>query len=130
MAVQVAEKFGSKLVLFNVYEPLIDRISSTDPASIPAVTMSERSQRVQGAPEYSLKFLMACKERVKSGKVFVEIELAEGEPVDEIVKKAKRSQFDLIVMGARGLSTLKKLLIGSVSEGVLKKASCPVLIVK
>ncbi len=130
MAVQVAEKFGSKLVLFNVYEPLIDRISSTDPASIPAVTMSERSQRVQGAPEYSLKFLMACKERVKSGKVFVEIELAEGEPVDEIVKKAKRGQFDLIVMGARGLGTLKKLLIGSVSEGVLKKAPCPVLIVK
>jgi nucleotide-binding universal stress UspA family protein len=60
----------------------------------------------------------------------VETELVEGNTVEEIVKKSKEGQFDLIVMGARGLTTIKKLFIGSISEGVIKNASCPVLIVK
>jgi nucleotide-binding universal stress UspA family protein len=46
------------------------------------------------------------------------------------VELAKEGDFDLIVMGARGMSKIRELLLGSVSEGVVRNAPCNVLIVK
>ena len=48
----------------------------------------------------------------------------------EIIKFAQEGNFSLIVMSAKGHSTLSHLLMGSVSEMVTKHSSCPVLIVK
>jgi nucleotide-binding universal stress UspA family protein len=54
----------------------------------------------------------------------------EGLPVDEIVKFAKREDIDLIVMASHGRTGLSRLLMGSIAEGVMRKAACPVLIVR
>jgi nucleotide-binding universal stress UspA family protein len=54
----------------------------------------------------------------------------EGDPVREIVAFAQREQVDLIVMGSHGRTGLSRLLMGSVAEGVARRAACPVLIVK
>lgn len=59
----------------------------------------------------------------------INISVQIGEPVDIIVDTAKENDFNLIVMGSRGQSTLKNILLGSVSQYVLKHAPCPVLIV-
>jgi nucleotide-binding universal stress UspA family protein len=56
--------------------------------------------------------------------------VAVGHPVDEIVRAAAAAEADVVVVGARGLGTLKRLLLGSVSEGVLRHADRPVLIVR
>lgn len=53
-----------------------------------------------------------------------------GAPAEEIVAAAASVDADLIVLGARGLGTMGRLLLGSVSEKVLRDARCPVLIVK
>ena len=53
-----------------------------------------------------------------------------GDPREEICGLAASGGFDLIVMGSRGLSPLKELLLGSVSEHVIRKAPCPVTIVR
>ena len=53
-----------------------------------------------------------------------------GSPVDEIVHTAMEVRADLIVMGSRGLGTVRSLLLGSASERVLHHAHCPVLIVR
>ena len=53
-----------------------------------------------------------------------------GHPADEIVAAAANFDADLVVVGARGLGGMKRLLLGSVSERVLRDARCPVLIVK
>ena len=47
-----------------------------------------------------------------------------------IVQVADEEQFDLIVMGTRGLGGAKAWLLGSVSQRVITEASCPVLVVK
>jgi nucleotide-binding universal stress UspA family protein len=60
----------------------------------------------------------------------VEHRLAEGEPPEEILRLAEASHADIIVMGTHGRSGLRRLLLGSVAEEVLRQATCPVLIVK
>jgi len=53
-----------------------------------------------------------------------------GNPADVIVAAAAAHDADLVVVGARGLGGMTRLLLGSVSEKVLRYARCPVLIVK
>lgn len=53
-----------------------------------------------------------------------------GDAATEIAQTARDSGADLVVLGARGLSTLKRLVLGSVSTKVLHDAPCDVLVVK
>jgi nucleotide-binding universal stress UspA family protein len=53
-----------------------------------------------------------------------------GNPAHEIIKTAGEGKFDLIVIGARGHSLLRNLMIGSVTDTVVRNASCPVLVVR
>jgi len=53
-----------------------------------------------------------------------------GVPFDRILEAAKRHAADLIVMGTHGRSGLSRVFAGSVAESVLRKAPCPVLIVR
>jgi nucleotide-binding universal stress UspA family protein len=60
----------------------------------------------------------------------VERLVSEGDPAREIVRIAEDRDVDLVVLGARDLGTLERLLLGSVSEAVLHHAARPVLIVR
>jgi nucleotide-binding universal stress UspA family protein len=50
--------------------------------------------------------------------------------VQAIVELAAKENFDLIVIGTRGMTGFKKLLVGSVSSGVVTNANCSVLVVR
>jgi nucleotide-binding universal stress UspA family protein len=54
----------------------------------------------------------------------------EGDPAGEIVRFARDSGTDLIVMGTHGRTGLERLLMGSVAEKVMRDATCSVLVVK
>lgn len=60
----------------------------------------------------------------------VKEEVLEGSAEDQIERYAIAGEYDLIIIGSRGLSGLKKLMLGSVSQKVVQKAHCPVLVVK
>jgi nucleotide-binding universal stress UspA family protein len=60
----------------------------------------------------------------------VETILEEGDPQKAILDTAKKSDANMIVIGSRGLSQIKELLLGSVSHSITKHANIPVLIVK
>ena len=53
-----------------------------------------------------------------------------GSPGNEIILEAERGGFDLIVIGSRGLSSIKELFLGSVSHQVVNESKVPVLVVK
>jgi nucleotide-binding universal stress UspA family protein len=62
--------------------------------------------------------------------VKVEQKAVEGHPARTILETAKEGQFDLIVMGSRGMSRLAGFLLGSVSDAVVHHAHCPVMVVR
>ena len=69
-------------------------------------------------------------DRLRIGDRTVDVRVLEGRPATEIVVEAGRFRADLIVVGARGLSTVRRLLIGSVSSEVVDHAPCPVLVAR
>jgi nucleotide-binding universal stress UspA family protein len=60
----------------------------------------------------------------------VERQMLVGSPTDVLLGAAARADVGLVVVGARGLGALQRVLLGSVSENVLRHAERPVLIVK
>lgn len=59
-----------------------------------------------------------------------ELELVTGDPAQEIIRLANIHQADLILMGNRGLTGMKRIVNGSVSSQVMEEAHCSVLVVK
>ncbi|MBW4664080.1 MAG: universal stress protein [Chroococcus sp. CMT-3BRIN-NPC107] len=59
-----------------------------------------------------------------------QLEIANGDPAEEIIRLANIYQADLIAIGSRGLTGVDRILQGSVSSQVVEDASCSVLVVK
>jgi nucleotide-binding universal stress UspA family protein len=62
--------------------------------------------------------------------VQVVMEVGTGDPTEAIIDYAESHNADLIVMGTSGRGKLDKLIFGSTSEGVVRKAPCPVLLIR
>lgn len=80
----------------------------------------------KAAQEAVLKIKALCDENGIECKEMV----VEGEPKTAIVDVACKIEADLIVIGSIGMSALERVLIGSVSDSVLRHALCPVLMVR
>jgi universal stress protein A len=83
-------------------------------------------------PRYNRAPLDALRGRVEGPdlKYPLEYRLAEGDAVSEILRAADVLKADLIVMGTHGRRGLRRALMGSVAEAVLRRADCPVMVVK
>ncbi|GAC1634471.1 MAG: universal stress protein [Chloroflexota bacterium] len=62
--------------------------------------------------------------------ITVETVLRAGNPAEEIITTATDGDFDVILVGIRGVSAAKRFLIGSVAERVVRHATVPVLVVR
>jgi nucleotide-binding universal stress UspA family protein len=69
-------------------------------------------------------------ELAKRESIEVKTKTIFGDPGQEIVKFSLKEEFDVIVIGNRGMGHLKEMIIGSVSKTVIHDAKCPVLLVK
>jgi len=76
------------------------------------------------------ELLERCKKQALQSNVQVETVLEQGDSAHEIIEVAKRKDCDLIIMGSRGMSPIKELMLGSVSLKVMHHASCPVMVVR
>ncbi len=73
--------------------------------------------------------LLNISARMRGNGVDAQAILLKGEAAELILEKAKDLNVDIIMMGSHGHGLLRKILVGSVAEAVLRKASCSVLIV-
>jgi nucleotide-binding universal stress UspA family protein len=97
----------------------------------PTVTQDEYTRALERWEQEDREFLEEQAERLRSaGGTVTGAHLKKGRPADEIAGLAEELGASLIAMGSRGLGTIKRLVVGSVSEGVVSLAPCPVLVVR
>lgn len=85
-----------------------------------------------GIPEPTTQELVEMLHDIKprDPSIPVQYRLLDGDPVAAVVRFAKDEGVDLIVLGSHGRTGLSRVLMGSVAEGIVRKADCPVLVCK
>jgi len=128
----LAEKFESQIILVHVFSVPIPLDEVTEHAIGAKGIPPEFMEAKEKAEEDILKRAEAEVEKAQEGKKRIPIMayLKEGNIVQEIISISEKEKADLIVMGARGISKLKEVLLGSVSDGVARNAHCPIMIIK
>ena len=129
-AIDIAKKLDAELIAINVISPdirynyLEDTITPRLPRALKNVMMVA-TQRGETQVD-------KVKQKAKEKGVIVKTDVIVGisSVVKEIVEYADKNKVDMIVVGSRGLSGIKKMLVGSVANGVVTYAHCPVLVAK
>lgn len=76
------------------------------------------------------KKLQPIEEKLAAGNINYKLEILHGTPGPVIVEYANKEKSDILIIGSRGLNGLQEMVLGSVSHKVVKRANCPVLLVK
>ncbi|MGE0447674.1 MAG: universal stress protein, partial [Vicinamibacterales bacterium] len=121
LAGSVARAHGAQLTALHV-RPLSTPNPETPPVGFDAPAVPGELDAVRRQLEE------AARDRVGAG-VDVDVAVTTGDPVDGILECAQARAIDLLVMGTHGTAGFRRLLLGSVTEKVLRKASCAVLTV-
>lgn len=74
--------------------------------------------------------LLPVEELLRAANINYRVQILHGVPGPSIVEFANKQNYELLVIGSRGLNSLQEMVLGSVSHKVVKRAECPVMIVK
>jgi nucleotide-binding universal stress UspA family protein len=122
-ALDLGEKYKAKIEIYNV-------IPTAAVWMLPQQrTSSQDLMQLQASHEELLAEALTKTMKTKP-ELTVTTRLNEGRAADEIIARAKNGNFDLIVMGSRGLGGVREFLLGSVSDRVADEAESPTLIIK
>jgi glycine betaine transporter len=126
-ASQLAAECGS--ILYIVY---VDELGALDPALGEAsyALASPTYGAVRESVDRQMHQLQLSAIRPTVSSVTYDHRYLRGSTVEELLKFAKRYHVDLIVMGTHGRTGLSRICLGSIAEGVARRAQCPVLLVK
>lgn len=124
--------FNAEIILLQVIDSLFQLHARIEP--IPTYTPEFNAQVVEQMADYERKAAHHNLEKVKEklagyGITRVKILICEGNPGDEIIKVAKKEKIDLIMLSTHGRSGLKRLMLGSVADYVIRHSQCPILTV-
>lgn len=121
-AAHLAEEHGSRVLLLHAYHLPVE-FQQLEGAYLPDdFWATVKSEAEQGLTRHA--------EQLRARGLEVETLAREGYPATAIEEEAERQGADLIVIGTRGLSGIRHLLLGSIAERVVQRAPCPVLTVK
>jgi nucleotide-binding universal stress UspA family protein len=119
---EIASSEGASLHLLHVLEV----------GTYPDFYFPVQASQMLDMPELKEKALQHLRDRLeKEGpEVEAKLHVELGHPAQNVVEYAERLEIDLIVLGSHGRTGFERALLGSVAEGVARRAKCPVLIVK
>ena len=119
---EIAKAISAKLWLLHIAEPEPDFVGyEVGPQSV-RDSLSKRFHEEH-------RQIQAIADRMRKEGIDTTALLVQGSTVETILAKASKLSADMIVVGTHGRGAISQLFVGSVSEGVLRKAKCPVLVV-
>jgi nucleotide-binding universal stress UspA family protein len=125
-AIDLAKKYGATLHVLHVYQEAghiaefeLSSDTKNDYIRVAHLAGKEMEKRLEAICEETVKELGSCQRKMVRGKPYI-----------EIIRYAKETNIDLIVMASHGLSGLEHVLFGSTAERVLRESPCNVLIIK
>jgi nucleotide-binding universal stress UspA family protein len=127
-AVDLANKTNSEIHVVHVTMPLLYEPSSGYEGDYVADYMVEEYKEIERSGKELLD--EQAKKIEAAGGSVAQTHLRTGEPDQEIVDLAEETGIGLILMGSRGLGGIRRVLMGSVSDSVVRHAHCPVLVVR
>ena len=125
-AISLAKRYGSELIAIHVIpSKSIMGHSSGMFGVVTPVFLKKMTEKAE-------KWFAVIKKNTEQLDISLKTQIiSTGEsPIKEIVEFAHREKVDLIVVGMRGRSGIKRMLLGSTASGVVTYAHCPVFIVK
>ena len=127
MAVDVARTTGARLTVLHV--GIVPHIYDTELAIVgtPTPVFSELSESMATEQRQHLDRLV--RDEVPDDVTLSSV-LREGYPPDEIIEQIAAGGHDLVVMGTHGRTGLRRALLGSVTDRVLRRAEVPVLVTR
>ncbi len=120
LSCSLARDYGARLVVLHVLERPVVAYAGVMTAPPPPPPSAEERRSLQEQLQ---------RVRPADPAITVEHVLEEGDPAAAVLAVARERACDLIVMGTHGRTGLRRLLMGSVAEQVLRGAPCPVLTV-
>ena len=128
----IAAAFSSRVTVLRVVETVGEVMMHMAPTAMEgqgAVVAELAEDVVEAERDAAAKELEGIAESIRAaGASQVDIAVEEGTPGQAIVDTAVREGCDLIVMATHGRSGLKRAVLGSVADHVLRQAPCPVLL--
>jgi nucleotide-binding universal stress UspA family protein len=122
-ALELADAFGAKLLLLHVVEPPPYPVEGVMPSGLGG-TMLDDLERQAG------RELAQMLPETPGRKVEVTRRVVVGIPYRKIIEVAEEEKSDLIVMTTHGRTGLSHLVMGSVTEKIVRTAPCPVLTIR
>lgn len=123
-----AHAIEQAVALAGWYKARITALHVCNPLFMPVPGLPAPTDRVPDAEVQRLRDqTTACFDRAIAAGIGVDVVIAIGQPAAEILDRARREPVDLIVMGTHGASGFAHLVLGSVTERVLRRAGCAVL---
>lgn len=116
-AVPFARQFGATLTLLHVVEP--PYLPASEMGVVVEVESREDSRKELEALHARLAHSVRCQTMTRKGNAD-----------HEIIDAAKELRCDLIILGTHGRTGVERLLMGSTAEKVVRRAGCPILIVR
>jgi nucleotide-binding universal stress UspA family protein len=131
-AIGVAQRYDAILVVLTVlpqelrYDNEIDQVDPDVPMTPVKGVVELSRMEIEG------EWFTGIKKNALASNVKIETEiLMEGKSVvADIIEYSEKQSIDLIVIGTKGKTGLRRLILGSVSQGILAYAHCPVLLVR
>jgi nucleotide-binding universal stress UspA family protein len=128
-ALELAEKCVSEIEIVSVVPPVKSFIPQFPVATPPEDFYDFFIKHVENRLKTVLSETIKKAKEKKTG-IKITTRLLKGNPAQTIVQAAEEGNFDMIVVGNRGLSGIAEFVLGSVSNRIADTAKCPVLIVK